>query len=142
MIADALLARLEKVQKTGHNRWKACCPAHDDKTPSLGIREEDDGRVLLHCFAGCSALDVITAVGLEWDALFPPRPLPPEGCRPIRRTFLPADAFETLRHEVDVVTLIAGDMLRGKDVPVEDHARLLVAQQQLDAVAQLCYGKS
>lgn len=34
-------------------RWIARCPAHDDSEPSLSIGTGDDGRVLLHCFAGC-----------------------------------------------------------------------------------------
>jgi DNA primase len=47
----------------------ACCPAHDDRNPSLSIREAD-GKILLHCHAGCSQGDVIAALesrGL-WDA--------------------------------------------------------------------------
>jgi hypothetical protein len=32
----------------------ACCPAHDDRNPSLSVRRAPDGRVLVHCFAGCS----------------------------------------------------------------------------------------
>jgi hypothetical protein len=31
-----------------------------------------DGRTLIHCFAGCGGLDVLSAIGLEWDALYPP----------------------------------------------------------------------
>ncbi|WP_037281989.1 DUF7146 domain-containing protein [Rubellimicrobium mesophilum] len=32
----------------------ACCPAHGDRSPSLSIKDGQDGRLLLHCFAGCS----------------------------------------------------------------------------------------
>jgi putative DNA primase/helicase len=32
----------------------ARCPAHDDRTPSLSIREAQGGHIWLHCFAGCS----------------------------------------------------------------------------------------
>ena len=39
--------------------WLACCPAHDDREPSLAIRDGDDGRVLVHCHAGCDQRDVI-----------------------------------------------------------------------------------
>lgn len=42
--------------------WMACCPAHDDRTPSLSIRQGPDGRVLVKCFAGCSQTDVIDAL--------------------------------------------------------------------------------
>jgi len=52
---EQLLSSLLKVRKVGIGRWIACCPAHNDSKPSLAIRETDDGRVLLHCFAGCSA---------------------------------------------------------------------------------------
>jgi CHC2 zinc finger len=41
--------------------WMAKCPAHDDNNPSLSIREAD-GRVLLHCHAGCTQGDVIDAL--------------------------------------------------------------------------------
>ncbi len=69
---DRLLERLERVKATGPGRWSACCPAHDDKSPSLAIRELGDERVLLHCFTGCSTADVLAAVGLEFADLFPP----------------------------------------------------------------------
>jgi DNA primase len=39
----------------------AQCPAHDDKNPSLSIREVA-GKVLLHCHAGCGQRDVIAAL--------------------------------------------------------------------------------
>lgn len=39
-------------------RWVARCPAHDDAAPSLSIGTGDDGRVLLHCFAGCTFADI------------------------------------------------------------------------------------
>jgi hypothetical protein len=40
-----------------------CCPAHDDRHPSLSVREGDDGRVLAHCFAGCTPEEVFSAIG-------------------------------------------------------------------------------
>ena len=73
MSMTKLLDRLEKVRKTGPGRWIACCPAHDDHSPSLALRELDDGRVLVHCFAGCSAHEIVSAVGLDLSDLFPPR---------------------------------------------------------------------
>jgi len=53
MITDKILPLLDKVKKKGDNSWVVCCPAHDDKSPSLAIREVDD-RLLIHCFAGCT----------------------------------------------------------------------------------------
>ena len=40
-------------QGTGRGRWLAKCPAHDNRKASLAIRQLDDGRILLHDFAGC-----------------------------------------------------------------------------------------
>jgi CHC2 zinc finger len=53
--------------------WMARCPAHRDRSPSLSIRESD-GRLLIHCFAGCTQEDVIVALGGR--GLWPERPRP------------------------------------------------------------------
>jgi putative DNA primase/helicase len=42
--------------------WIARCPAHDDRTPSLSIREGDGGKLLVHCHAGCEQAQVIAAL--------------------------------------------------------------------------------
>lgn len=47
----------------------ACCPAHQDTDPSLSIARGDDGKVLLHCFAGCSYGEIISTPALK--DLFP-----------------------------------------------------------------------
>ncbi len=67
---EELLARLNGVREVGPRRWKAICPSHEDRNPSLGIRLVTDGRVLLHCFGGCRTEDVLRALQLEWSALF------------------------------------------------------------------------
>lgn len=73
MSAENLLARLDHVRATDQGQWIARCPAHDDRGPSLAIREAGDGRTLIHCFAGCPAAAVMAAVGLELRDLFPDR---------------------------------------------------------------------
>jgi DNA primase len=60
MLAHKLLQYLDKVKPTGNDRWLACCPAHEDKSPSLAVREEDD-RLLIHYFSGCDAYSVVSA---------------------------------------------------------------------------------
>lgn len=71
MSAENLLARLDRVRKTSPGEWVARCPAHDDRGPSLSIKEAADGRVLIHDFGGCSASDVLAALGLTFSDLFP-----------------------------------------------------------------------
>ena len=39
--------------------WSARCPAHDDRTPSLSVRDTGDGKVLVRCHAGCDQDEVI-----------------------------------------------------------------------------------
>ena len=52
-IALALAGR-----KVGGN-WMARCPAHHDREPSLSICDADDGKILVHCHAGCDQKQVI-----------------------------------------------------------------------------------
>ncbi len=63
---DDILARLQGVKKNGSG-YMACCPAHEDKNPSLSISEKD-GKVLLKCFAGCSYEQIMTALNMPPDA--------------------------------------------------------------------------
>jgi hypothetical protein len=69
---DRVLAHLEGVRRSGDG-WTARCPHHDDRQASLSIKEGADGRVLLHCFAGCGNADVVVSAGLAFVDLFPPR---------------------------------------------------------------------
>ncbi len=55
------------------NGWIACCPAHDDRKPSLSISVGNDGKVLVNCHAGCAQEDVIAA--LRTMKLWPGGPL-------------------------------------------------------------------
>lgn len=86
---DDLLNRLDGVRRFG-STWRAKCPSHSDKTPSLVIRVDNKGNLLLHCFAGCRVPDVMGALGLPMHALFASRrdrkPLPPPRVDYRRRT--------------------------------------------------------
>jgi len=67
---DELLSRLDGVRQTSKVSWMSRCPHHADKSPSLRITLKGD-RVLIHCFAGCGAVDILADLGLSWDALYP-----------------------------------------------------------------------
>ena len=67
-----LLERLDRVRTYGKG-WRAQCPAHDGKsTNSLSISETDE-TVLIKCWGGCENFAVLSAVGLEFKDLYPPR---------------------------------------------------------------------
>ena len=68
---EDVLQRLKHVRKSGSG-WKAKCPAHDDRQPSLSVANGDDGRVLLRCFAGCTIDAICAAVNLTPADLFKP----------------------------------------------------------------------
>jgi hypothetical protein len=63
------LSRLERVRRSGSG-WVARCPAHEDRSPSLSVREGGEGRVLVYCHAGCPTEDVVAAIGLTMRDLF------------------------------------------------------------------------
>lgn len=41
--------------------WKACCPAHEDKDPSLFLADGEDG-LALRCYAGCDYRSIAQAL--------------------------------------------------------------------------------
>jgi hypothetical protein len=59
MATAKTIARTLGGRKAGGG-WTAHCPAHDDRTPSLSIRDTDDGKVLICCHAGCEQEQVIS----------------------------------------------------------------------------------
>lgn len=66
MKAETIAQSLGKPKKTATG-WVACCPAHNDKNPSLSISDADDGKILIHCHAGCdqaAVVDVLKKRGL------------------------------------------------------------------------------
>ena len=130
MIADTLLSRLTKV-KGRAGSWVACCPAHDDRSPSLSIREDGD-RVLVHCHAGCEVSAVLGAVGLDMTDLFPPRPQSGPQPRHQRVRLFASDVLRVLHTEAAVVMVAAYNVRNGIKLTDEDMARLALAWQRID----------
>jgi hypothetical protein len=69
-VLQNVLSRLQGVRKDGRG-WKALCPAHDDRKPSLKVDEGEGGKVLVKCFAGCRTEDIVAAIGLNMSNLYP-----------------------------------------------------------------------
>ena len=130
MIADALLSRLKKVRGRAGS-WVACCPAHDDRSPSLSIREDGD-RVLVHCHAGCDVSSVLGAVGLDMTDLYPPRTEPGPQPRHQRVRLFASDVLRVLHTEAAVVMVAAYNIRNGIKLTEEDMERLAVAWRRID----------
>ena len=85
MTMTELLDRLENV-KGRDGQYTARCPAHDDRRNSLSVSESRDGKILLHCHAGCETEDVLRAMGLTMkDLSRGSAPQPGEGRRPAEK---------------------------------------------------------
>lgn len=138
MLVEDLLARLAKVKKAGPDKWVACCPAHEDSSPSLAIKETD-GTILVHCFAGCPVDDVLGAVGLEMTDLFPPKDpahWERQQERPVKigtLRFAAIDALRCLKGEGSVVLLFACDLAEGKVLAPAEVDRLTTSCARLEA---------
>ncbi|MFZ6691847.1 CHC2 zinc finger domain-containing protein [Undibacterium sp. SXout20W] len=132
MSIETLLQALDKVKKTGVDKWQACCPAHDDKSPSLVIRELEDGRVILHCFALCSAVEILDAIGLDFSALYPPKPTN-HHYPLIKKRWNSSDVLNGLAFEILVAYNCSTVMASGEYLSEIDHARLLLCASRLQA---------
>ncbi|MGN0529102.1 MAG: hypothetical protein ACI4IE_08205 [Eubacterium sp.] len=66
---NEFLSLLNKVKPGKNNQYTACCPAHDDENPSLSVKF-DNGKILLHCFAGCNTEEILNSLGLEKKDLY------------------------------------------------------------------------
>ena len=70
---ERILGELElrdlRVRYLGEGRAEAQCPAHDDRNPSLSVKQAPD-RVLLNCHAGCPTEDVTGAINWTLADLF------------------------------------------------------------------------
>lgn len=129
--AERVLGRLVGVKQSAPGRWIARCPAHEDRSPSLSVRELEDGRVLLHDFAGCGVEAVLQALGLTLADLFE---APLAHSLPRAHTSIPArDLLELLDHEVFVAALIVSDIVRDRRVTPNQFNRLSQASARIGA---------
>lgn len=138
MAIDALLQNLTKLKKTGANKWQACCPAHEDKAPSLAIKQIDDGRVLIHCFAGCSSSEILQSVGLDFDVLYPEPAM--FHLPKVHKPFNATDVLNALAFEVLITWNCAKAMSTGKPLNDIDRDRLLLSATRLQRGLEVING--
>jgi len=138
MIAD-ILPRLEKVRRTGRSNWIACCPAHEDRSPSMTLHETDDGRILCRCWAGCGFAEIVAAVGMGWDPWFPPKSSQ-DALQPIRRPFPAGDVLEAIADESMVVAVAAANVALGVELKDEDLWRVWEAHVRIQQAREVALG--
>ena len=130
MKTQELLSRLQKVKRTSSNSWVACCPAHEDRMPSMTIKETPE-TVLIHCFAGCSTDEVLGAVGMTFEDLYPDHH---DHIRPQKLNA--SDALRCIAFESLVVVASAGTM-RQRDLSKDEMERLVTASGRIQASLEM-----
>lgn len=127
---ESLLARLQKVKRTGTSKWMARCPSHSDRTASLALSELPGDRILLHCFAECDVGEILDAIGLTVNDLFLSR-MP--DAKPEARPFPATDVLRAVAMEAQVIAIAAADIVRGVVLDAKTKDRVFLATQRINA---------
>lgn len=73
MSIDNILNSLDRVRKSGRNKWRAPCPVHGGKDLNMIISERSDGSVGAHCFVcGANGVDLVDNLALDRSEIFAP----------------------------------------------------------------------
>lgn len=113
---ERLLSGLQKVERLSPGnhqaRYRACCPAHDDKKPSLSITLANSDAILIKCWSGCSTEDVVGALGMEMTDLFPDTNK--YHAAPVKRPFSADQAAKVIASDA-ITVAVAAAKLRQKE---------------------------
>ena len=132
-----LLTRLSKVKQTGAGKWVACCPAHEDRSPSLSIKQADD-KILIYCFAGCDVDDVVGSVGMSLSDLMPESTGFNQPHKPTALTAsTKAELFDVMVGETAIFMVAARQIAMGVPFSDVDTKRIRLAELRLDQVIAL-----
>ena len=127
MSVEAILMMLEGVKPSGKGRWMALCPVHGDRSPSMGIKECDDGTVLMNCFAcGANGMEIAEAAGVSSSELFPPDSSRPVGPSREQRATIETDKVIMLIYEAD--------KRGGREQTLADYRRYRLATERHSAM--------
>jgi hypothetical protein len=137
------LSRVERVHQSAPGRWRAMCPCHESRgrSQTMSVRETADGTVLIKCFAGCGALEIIKKVGMRPGDLFPKEyraPMTQRGPARPNHWHARQDAMKTIMREVQLVGLIACDIADGKTVPPHDAERCAESVLKIQQALRAC----
>lgn len=135
MNIDNLLSRLKNVKPSGFNEYKACCPHHEDKSPSLSIKELPDDRILIYCFAGCSPLEILNSIGMSFEDLYPER----QGeFKSEKKPFSSTHCLSMIGFESTIILNCAGFLREGKELSEANFSRLVEAVSRIQNILRIC----
>lgn len=127
---ELLLSRLANVKKTGRH-YMTSCPAHGGHD-CVSVTEADDGRVLVHCFAGCDTREVLDSVDLRMSDLFA------DSLNKEKRREYEIQATTKARDHAKLIMDIAATAALESDEDIkalaEAHATFKAAEEKLEAL--------
>ena len=135
MNIDVLLSHFDGVKEAGRGKYVARCSAHDDRKPSLAISEGDNGRLLLHCWAGCETEAVLSAVGLTFSDVMPERIGSDHVYKAVQKRFDAGQILRVLRAESLLVAIAAENIAEGIKLSDEDRDRVFNASCRIRAAS-------
>ena len=112
--------------------------ATDDKTPSLSIKWDEEKGWILHCFAGCGGADVVESLGLQFVDLLPGKDSASGPVRGRKPRMSAIDALEAIDHHSLVVSVIAADILKHREMAEDTWDILAHAQERIGAARDIC----
>lgn len=136
--ADKVLNRLVRVKQTRPDRFSAACPCCESRTGRpISVRSNDDGRVLIHAFCGCSTEAVMDALGLKLADLFdaPVSQYLPQ----IRGGFSARELIDLLSHEITVAAIIVSDAEK-RPMTLPETRRLRQASARIGQARSMIHG--
>lgn len=132
-----------------------CCLAHDDRNPSLSVKDSDRGYPLVHCHAGCAFEDIREQ--LRKRGLWPESRLTPHMKQQHINNKYMLQSYKALGHELHVMyqvvsNRICDDTLKStpsykkghpefKPLPLEFWDRELQAVKTISKLFEVIYGK-
>ena len=122
MTFDSFISLLDGVKQTRRG-WEFQCPAHADQHPSGAVTVGKDGRILVKCWAGCTAAEITGAMGLRLADLFPDSKKDPAKIRrEQRKREKRKTAVERARHDVrarlDALREAEGLVVRARNIDI------------------------
>jgi hypothetical protein len=126
-VLSDILQRLDKVRRQG-DRYRSVCPVHDGNNPTALSLREEDGKVLIHCYA-CLATgpEVVEALGLSVNVLF----------RDENRnvTDIPRKVLEKAQEDKWFIELYENEKEKGGKIAYTDYKRYRLAKERVKLIA-------
>ena len=126
MNLEPILQRLDRVRRVKTGIYKACCPAHDDSSPSLEIKDAGD-KALLICRAGCTFDEIRSALGMDSSEFFADGKVPRQAAPGVSLR----DLSEAISLELAVCYVCACDRAKGRQLQPRDLARERQARDRI-----------